>query len=100
LLADELTEAEFAIANGTFVRQVTALYRSTIIGDPNRWSLHRLRHGGSSWTRNSRRWWNSPRYIWPKRANVSHANWQRSTRTPLAHEVGEGPGVRACHEQQ
>jgi len=34
LLADELTEAEFAIANGTFVRQVTALYRSTIIGDP------------------------------------------------------------------
>ena len=34
LLADELTEAEFALVNSAFLRQVTALYQNTIIGDP------------------------------------------------------------------
>lgn len=34
LLSDDLTEAEFALANGTFLRQVRALYHATIIGDP------------------------------------------------------------------
>ena len=34
LLADVFTEAEFALANGTFVRQVAALYHGAIIGDP------------------------------------------------------------------
>lgn len=34
LLADEINEAEFALANGTFLRQATALYHTTIIGDP------------------------------------------------------------------
>jgi hypothetical protein len=33
LLANELNEAEFGIANGTFARQVTALYHSAIVGD-------------------------------------------------------------------
>ena len=34
LLVDDLTEAEFALANGTFLRQVTALYHDAILGDP------------------------------------------------------------------
>jgi|SRR5579859_7848181 len=34
LLVDERIETEFAIASGTLVRQVTALYQSTIIGAP------------------------------------------------------------------
>ncbi len=33
LLADEYSEVEFALANGTFLRQVTALYHGAIIGD-------------------------------------------------------------------
>ena len=33
LLADDLNEAEFAIANGTFLRQVKVLYRGAAIGD-------------------------------------------------------------------
>ncbi len=33
LLADDLNEAEFAIAGGTFLRQVAALYHGAIVGD-------------------------------------------------------------------
>ena len=34
LLSDEIGEAEFALAHGTFLRQVRALYYDTFIGDP------------------------------------------------------------------
>jgi len=74
LLADEFSEAEFALASGTFLRQVKGLYHASIIGDP-RPSRRPLLLAVSGWTQKSRRCGHNRKCIWPKRVNASTANW-------------------------